>query len=117
MKSGILITCSFVIVIALIPESLCIAQSRSPSALISFLTYQSGRSKEFLELTNFSMSIREYKGNVDAAKSLAELGDTATPEIERVMTSLVSQGRQSRFHLNAGWVLLAYAKIKGPPAY
>jgi len=45
------------------------------------------------------------------------LGGSAVPSIEEAIDSIEERGRESEFSLNSGWLLYAYAKIKGPAAY
>ena len=52
-----------------------------------------------------------------AARSLVKLGKAAVPAIEQALDSIVGSGQWSAFTPNAGWLLLAYAKIEGPRAY
>jgi len=47
---------------------------------------------------------------------LAALGDAAVPEIEAAISSVADEGGKSRHFNGAGWLLFAYAKIKGPAA-
>jgi hypothetical protein len=52
-----------------------------------------------------------------AAASLAKLGGEAIQELEKALDSLDRRGERSEFATGAGWLALAYAKIKGPDAY
>jgi hypothetical protein len=98
-----------------------IGQTRvsSPADLIQFLTYQSGRPRSALPdtLREAGKDNVDYWTNFSAAKSLADLGASAIPEIERALRHLENSGERSRFARNAGWLLLAYARIKGPDAF
>ncbi|HEX3742658.1 MAG TPA: hypothetical protein VHW09_01955 [Bryobacteraceae bacterium] len=50
------------------------------------------------------------------AAELAALGDDAIPEIEAAISSVADEGEQSPRFDGTAWLLLAYAKIKGPVA-
>jgi len=94
----------------------CEGESATVSDLISFLTYQSGRSKIELELPNRATSIGAYEANLATAQRLVKMGVKALPQLEDVLESLQREGAQSRFLVNSGWLLLVYARIKGPTA-
>ena len=67
---------------------------RSPEQLVRFITYQSGRTRVLPdEQVDFASITSEYWTNFRAAKSL------------------------SKFATNSGWLLLAYARIRGEDAY
>lgn len=51
------------------------------------------------------------------ADSLAKLGDSAVPDIERALDSIEQEGERSRFAPIASWLAYSYVKIKGPSAY
>jgi hypothetical protein len=50
------------------------------------------------------------------ARSLVNMGVSAIPAIEEAMHSVERQGDESRFSFNSGWLVLAYARIKGEAA-
>ena len=81
---------------------------QSPSDLISFLT------DPYRHVTFRCGLVSTDRA---AAASLAKLGDAALPSLERAFDSLDSRGERSEFATSAGWLALAYAKIKGPDAY
>jgi hypothetical protein len=86
-----------------------VGQERSPSDWIRFLTYQSDdrRGKPYL------FQCGQVNADRAAARSLAKLGSSAIPDIERALDSLEERGARSEFSLNAGWLPLAYARIEG----
>ena len=51
------------------------------------------------------------------ARSLADRGDAANPELLRALDSLERDGEQSDYQTNAHWWLLAYARINGQQSY
>jgi hypothetical protein len=88
------------------------AQGGSAAQIIQFLTYQTDRpGKLAAETGTFGCG-----GSTDdraAEASLVKLGNAAVPELESALGSLEQNGRSSVFALNGGWLLLAYAEIKG----
>jgi hypothetical protein len=90
------------------------AQGRSAADLIRSLTDQSDRP----DLENERMglfSCGQVTADLEAAKSLVRLGDSAIPEIEKELDAIEERGYQ----LGDGsmWLQLAYARIKGPDAF
>ena len=92
--------------------------TNSPERLVRFITYQSGRKQLFPdEFVDYGLMYGEYWANFRAAKSLSDRGASALPAIEHAMASLKANGFHSRFAKNSGWLLLAYARIRGRDAY
>jgi hypothetical protein len=86
-------------------------EEESPSRLIRFLTYSDEqRERHILFTCGLDNTDRA------AAKTLARMGVRALPDIENALNSIAKRGQRSEFATNAGWLLLAYAKIKGPAA-
>ena len=86
----------------------------SPSDLIARLSNASNAGAILM----ITCGETEQDGNeVKAAKSLVRLGAAALPDIEKTLDSLDKEGLESKFSRNAGLVLFAYARIKGPQAY
>ena len=94
------------------------SQSRDSSAhdLVRFLTYQSDRPGKPLVLAGLS-SCGRVKQDRAAARSLAELGATAIPDIERALDAIEKRGESSEYALGAGWLLDSYVHIKGPAGF
>jgi hypothetical protein len=90
----------------------------SPSDLIKFLTYQSGRPKETDLLGRFSCRVDEqgFEDRV-AAKALVKFGRNAIPAIEEALDKIEKDGYKSGLMLNTHWLMYAYAKIEGPAAF
>ena len=90
------------------------AQGKTAADLIRFLTYQSDRpDKGNVRMGLFSCG--PVTADLAAAKSLARLGDSAIPEIEKELDAIEMHGYQSGD--GSSWLELAYARIKGPDAY
>jgi hypothetical protein len=94
-------------------------QDRSPSDLVRFLTYQSGRYKKPMLGLVSSLCRIDQDGLEDraAAKSLIGFGAVSVPPIEDVFDALDKGRRETDLGLNFGWLVYAYARIKGPAAY
>ena len=96
-------------------------QDDSPSGLIKFLTYQSGRPREPEQSDRFDSEEFDTEGRQDRAayKSLVSLGTKAVPAIDEYLESLQKAPSEKAFVLgyNAKWVLYAYAKIEGGAAF
>jgi hypothetical protein len=77
------------------------------------LTYQSDdrRGKPMLFTCGLERSERA------AARTLADLGDSALPEIERALDLIEKDQQQSKFAIGAPWLLAAYARVLGTRAY
>lgn len=52
-----------------------------------------------------------------AAISLAQFGPSALPELEKALDSMERDSGESKYFINFYWLVLAYAKIKGPAAF
>lgn len=91
----------------------------SAKALIKFLTYQSGRSRDPGWPLEDSMGLahEDDRKNRATAQSLVSMGELAVPHINEALASLEEFGQDSKYVPNSGWVLLAYARINGPRAY
>jgi hypothetical protein len=96
-------------------------RTESPSAPIKFLTYQTARphKDEFLQVVTVScgLEIAQEQPDREAARSLVAWGVSAIPDIEAALDSIAKHGEHSKFARNSGWLLYAYAKIRGPAAY
>ena len=92
------------------------AQEQAAAAIIADLTYQSDLRPSGGFFTCGSM-YAEMLENRRLAESLVKLGDSALPDIERVLDSVEQEGLRSQFGPFAGWVVFAYAKITGAAAY
>lgn len=90
-------------------------REQSPSNLIGFLTYHIDRQ----QVVAGSCGELMYPKLQDraASQALGRLGSAALPYIEAAIDSIEKRGPDSEFHYNASWLLLAYAKIKGPAAF
>jgi hypothetical protein len=95
-------------------------QDESPSGLIKFLTYQSGRLRGAEQNDRFDCRI-ETEGRQDRAayEVLLSLRTKAIPAIEQYLDSLQRADRETAYALgyNSKWVLYAYAKIEGAAAF
>lgn len=91
------------------------AISQSASDLVRFLTYQSDRPGKF-ELMAGLEGCGHFDEDRTAARALVSLGRSASPELERALTSLDENGEESAFSVNGAWLLEAYASIEGPHA-
>lgn len=94
----------------------CQVEAASAADIIRFLTYQSNRpgKQAFMAGVFTCGSSNEDRA---AAKSLVRMGNAAIVELERALDSIEKSGQQSEFAPNAGWLLLAYSRIKGRAAY
>jgi hypothetical protein len=105
--------------------SRCLAQivPTSPADLIKYLTYQTDRPNKHGmtkgESTMFSCgpSLAEERDNRALTLSLVNMGDAAVPAIEQALDSFEAKGEASPVATEVGWLLLAYARLKGPGAY
>jgi hypothetical protein len=100
----------FIVLISLlvIGRGYCQPSGASPSDLIKFLTYQSQERANQPHV--FGCGI----WNVDrsAARSLGTLGDGSLPALQGALDSIEERGQRSEFAFNAGWLVLAYARIR-----
>jgi len=88
------------------------APPQSPSDLVSYLTYQSGRK---FSLANNGCAPPQDDRRV--ANSLLDFGVSALPEIEKAFDLIEQRGEETHFAFNSRWLLFVYAHIKGPAAY
>jgi len=97
------------------------AEFKSPSELIKYLTYQSDRPDRHGLLHSLAFSCGPYLGEARDDRAivgeLVKLDISAVPAIDEAPDSLEANGETSEVALKAGWLLLAYARIKGPAAY
>jgi hypothetical protein len=87
----------------------------SAAGLIRFLTYQSDRPETSAVMLGL-VGCGSIKADRAAARSLAELGASAIPQIERALDSIEKRGAKSEFAIGAGWLLNVYARMKGRDA-
>src|SRR5262249_28332706 len=80
---------------------------------IRFLNYASDDRKN----RRLVFSCGLWNADRAAAQSLAKFGTRAATEIEQALDSIERRGRSSEFAVSAGWLLIAYARIKGPAAF
>jgi hypothetical protein len=96
---------------------------QSPAELIRYLTYQSDRpdknGTKKGAFQRFSCGEIYWEGEDDRAltMSLVKMGLPAVPAIEEALDSLEARGWKSGVALQAGWLMGAYARIKGPEAF
>ena len=90
-------------------------KEQSASDLIKYLTYQTNR-PEVVAVSCGVFATMDAE-NRAAAQSLVKLGASAIPDLEAAFDSIEQRGGASKSGYNAGWLLLSYAKIKGPAAF
>jgi len=96
---------------------------QSPAELIRYLTYQSDRPDRHggKKGENLAFDCGQLLGQGQddraLATSLVKMGESAVPAIEEALDSYEARGGKSNVPSQAGWVLLAYARIKGPAAF
>jgi len=94
---------------------------KSPAELIKYLTYQSGRLDMFGTLHSGVFScgpaLADDRGNRALTKSLVNFGPAALPDLEGALDSFEARGPDSEVALEVRWLLLAYARLRGPAAY
>lgn len=90
------------------------AQETSTKQLIEFVTYQSGRSQ--LNLILVSCASGPTTEDRDATRELVRRGASALMDIEAALADLEKLGRESKFAINARWLLYALAAIRGSDA-
>ena len=106
--------------LSLLPASSVKAQPnrQSPAELIRFLTYQSGRPQGLRGIVfSCGSSIAQYREDHPVAEALVKMGGSAIPDLEAALDSIEARGGKSEFAFNSGWLLDAYARIKGPAAF
>jgi|SRR5579863_1903270 len=89
------------------------AQEQPASELVGFFA---SRSDGPVIFTCGRARVEDEK-NRSVADALVKLGDSAIPDLEVAFDSIEERGRESAFGFNAGWLLEAYARIKGPAAF
>ena len=98
-----------------------LAQTDSQRAreLIAHLTFESHQvSGDPAHADNHpSIALAEYLQNRKTAQSLVALGAGAASQLNVALESLADAGTQSKYSRNAGWLMLAYARIEGEPAF
>jgi len=87
---------------------------QSASDLIKYLTYQTNRPVDVA--VSCGVFARMDAENRAAAQSLVKLGTSALPDINAALDSIEESGSASKFAPNSGWLLYAYAEIKGRAA-
>jgi hypothetical protein len=93
---------------------------QTPSDLIRFLTYQSGRPLNAAAKGLFfscGAALTEYKADRPVAEALVNMGPRAVPDIETALNSIETQGGDSAFAVNSDWLLDVYARILGSAAF
>jgi hypothetical protein len=108
--------CGQVLLVALLSAAGAVCQTHEAPAsrLINDLTYQSGGQPEKEAVRRVGCG--RIKEDRATARSLADIGASAVPAIEEAMDSVERQGDDSRFSFNSGWLVLAYARIRGSAA-
>ena len=61
--------------------------------------------------------LAEARYQRDLTRQLVKMGTPAIRAIEEALDSFETRGEKSEIGWHAGWLLLAYAQIKGPAAY
>lgn len=94
-------------------------RERSPSDLIRLLTHQAGQPRDSRRGAAFTCGslLTEAQKDRGIAARLVKLGAPSLPDIEGALDSVENGGPQSKFFTSSGWLLYAYARIKGPTAY
>lgn len=108
------------VLLSLLPQSSAMGQTepQSPADLIRFLTYQSGRPRGLRGIVfSCGSSIAQYREDHPVAEALVKMGGSAIPDLQAALDSIESSGGKSEFAFNSGWLLDAYARIKGPAAF
>jgi hypothetical protein len=91
------------------------AKEQSPSDFIALLADTSfGRDDAIFDCGSLAAGTEKRRG---WARSLAALGPPAVPAIEEALNSAEKEGMQSKFAPGAGWLSLAYAKVRGRAAF
>ncbi len=98
-------------------------EPRSASELVRYLTYQSDRPNAHgvLRGVPFAFScgstLGEARDDRAITQSIVKLGDSAVPALEDALSSFEAKGERSEVATKVGWLMLAYARIKGPSAF
>src|ERR1700683_219887 len=95
------------------------AVGKFPADIIRLLTYQSGRKLDPSLALGFTCGSlgTEIAENRAMAKSLVELGRSATPDLAKALDSVDARGDRSEYFINSAWLIYAYARIEGSAAY
>jgi hypothetical protein len=97
--------------------------SEGPEALIRYLTYQADRPDKHGMVKGWSPAfscgpfLSEARDNRALTQTLVNSGQSAVPALETALDSFEARGDKSDAAPEAGWLLLAYARLKGPAAY
>jgi hypothetical protein len=103
-----------------------VAQSepKDPSELIKYLTYQTDRpDKHGMRRGGLAVAfscgpaLGEARDDRALTKALVNFGPSALPALEDALGSFEARGHQFEVAAEAEWLLLAYARLKGPGAY
>ena len=97
---------------------------RTPTEIIGDITHQSDGPEKLgpyeVRVIRFGCGrfLAEQRDQRSLANSLVQMGSTALPTLEEALNSIEKLGEDSPFAVNghASWLLLAYAKIRGPQA-
>jgi hypothetical protein len=98
-------------------------EAKGPSELIRYLTYQADRPDLHGmvkgESAAFSCGplLGEARDNRALTKALVSLGPSSLPALDDALDSFEARGDRSEVAPEAGWLLLAYARLKGSGAY
>ena len=94
-------------------------EPKSPSDLIKYLTYQSDRPHMHGTgpASTCSSDSAKYRDDRAITKLLVGWGSLAVPAIEDALDSFEARGEESKVASKLDWLLLAYARIKGPAAF
>src|SRR5579862_7855880 len=86
-----------------------------PSDLIERLTGANRQGVGFGVFT-CGRETADYQQDRELADALVRKGTAALRDIEAALGAIENGGQESKFALNADWLLIAYARIKGPAA-
>ncbi|MBS1856007.1 MAG: hypothetical protein JST11_11625 [Acidobacteria bacterium] len=97
-------------------------QPKTPPELIRYLTYQSDRPDKYGMVKGRSVTfscgpaLGEARDNRALTRALVGFGSAAVPALEDALDSFEARGRESGGEGEAKWLMLAYARLKGPAA-
>ena len=98
-------------------------ETQNPDELIRYLTYQTDRPDKHGMTTGASgafscgPALGEARDNRALTKTLVDLGPPAVPAIEAALDTFEARGSRAEVAREAGWLLLAYGRLKGPASY
>jgi hypothetical protein len=98
-------------------------EPKGPAELIRYLTYQADRPDKHGMVKGQSVAfscgpaLGEARDNRALTNKLVNFGPSAVPALEVALDSFETRGDQSGVAPEAGWLLLAYARLKGSAAY